>query len=93
MTPYAFRCPACGPFTESLPMGSAPAALPCGSCGTSARRVFSASFSTAASPILAARAREEKCRDEPEVVLRCQGGASSCASASCCSAPLAGRSA
>lgn len=69
MAIYEYRCPECGPFDVSLPMGSAPQARDCAACGRPARRVFSAPGLTRTPPALAAAlAREEQSREAPEVV-------------------------
>jgi putative FmdB family regulatory protein len=44
MAMYGFRCAVDGPFDVRLPIGTAPAALDCPSCGEPSRRVFSSAM-------------------------------------------------
>jgi putative FmdB family regulatory protein len=69
MATYEFRCADCGPFDVVLPMGAASPYRECPRCGEPGRRVFSSPHLSRMSPALAgAFAREERSRDEPEVV-------------------------
>lgn len=71
MATYAYRCQECGPFEVRLPMGTAGEVSGCPACGSPARRVFTAPGLGRSSPALsAARAREERSQEAPEVVTR-----------------------
>lgn len=71
MAVYEYSCARCGRFEERLAMGSAPGTRRCPACGGDAKRVYSPpglAFTPAA--VLAAREREERSREAPEVVVR-----------------------
>lgn len=70
MAIYEYRCDRDGLFDKNLPLGTAPESVPCGTCGSQAKRVFSAPmFRTASrSAWTAAMDRADKSRYEPEVV-------------------------
>lgn len=42
MATYAFRCSGHGDFDRHFPLGTAPDRVPCGQCGATAPRVFTA---------------------------------------------------
>ncbi len=69
MAIYEYRCDQDGTFDVTRPLGTAPPSVPCQTCGTEARRVFSAPMLR--SPhreILAAIDHSKKSAHEPEVV-------------------------
>lgn len=69
MATYEYRCFQCGVIERDLTWGSAPTSLTCSSCGREARRVYSPPMVyRTAKPVNRALEREEKSRDEPEVV-------------------------
>ncbi|WP_263252221.1 FmdB family zinc ribbon protein [Saccharopolyspora rosea] len=69
MATYEYDCRECGRFEVKLPMGRATGTRNCPGCHRSAHRVFSAPhLSALPAPVRAARAREERSRDEPDVV-------------------------
>lgn len=70
MAIYEYRCDQDGLFDRSLPLGTAPESVACATCGSEARRVFSAPmFKTATrSAWTAAMDRADKSRYEPDVV-------------------------
>ena len=69
MAIYEYRCAGCGRFERSMPMGTAPSALACPTCGHDAKRVFSVPMTSRLSkPLATMLAREEASRDYPEVV-------------------------
>jgi putative FmdB family regulatory protein len=69
MATYRFLCPSCGPFDVVLPMGTAPPYRDCTRCDRPGRRLFTAPHLSRLAPALAgALAREERSRDEPEIV-------------------------
>lgn len=69
MATYEYVCPECGYFDVHLPMGTAPPARSCSTCGCDARRVFSSpNFSWVPPALSTALDREEQSRDAPEVV-------------------------
>ncbi|WP_067134276.1 FmdB family zinc ribbon protein [Microtetraspora malaysiensis] len=71
MAIYEYLCPECGPFDVSLPMGTAPQARNCATCGGKARRRYSGPNLSRVHPALAAGlAVEERSREAPEVVRR-----------------------
>jgi putative FmdB family regulatory protein len=71
MATYEYRCPGCGPFLLSLPIGTAPARAGCPGCRTAAARVFTPPLLNRTPAALGrALAREEASRDRPEVVHR-----------------------
>jgi putative FmdB family regulatory protein len=75
MATYEYLCPHCGLFDVHLPMGTAPPSRGCSRCERGARRVFSPpSFSRVHPALSTALDREERSRDEPEVVSRVPGG-------------------
>lgn len=67
---YEYRCEQHGLFDKTLPLGTAPEAIPCSTCGAQARRVFSAPMfrSASRSAWTAAMDRADKSRYEPDVV-------------------------
>nr|WP_285779598.1 zinc ribbon domain-containing protein [Microtetraspora sp. NBRC 13810] len=66
---YEYRCPGCGCFEVRLPIGTAPESRDCPACRRPARRVFSAPHLARTSPgTAAAREREERSREAPDVV-------------------------
>lgn len=69
MATYGFRCEFDGPVDVNLPIGTAPAAIPCPSCGTPSARVFTAPMlGLADRGRLAVIDRTESTRSEPTVV-------------------------
>jgi putative FmdB family regulatory protein len=70
MALYEYRCDEDGLFDRSLRIGTAPASIPCPTCGRPARRVFSAPMlrSASRSAWTAAMDHADKSRYEPEVV-------------------------
>jgi putative FmdB family regulatory protein len=69
MVRYEYRCPACGPWTVTLPMGAADAQRTCPTCGDPSPRRWSAPRLNRMDPAVArARVREEASRDVPDVV-------------------------
>jgi putative FmdB family regulatory protein len=68
MIVYTFRCSSCGAFDERMRMGTAPPVVRCPTCGTEARRVWSAPRVVGSSPASRARAAEERLNDRPRVV-------------------------
>ncbi|GAA0523799.1 hypothetical protein GCM10011581_49500 [Saccharopolyspora subtropica] len=69
MATYEYDCPRCGRFETRQPMGTAAAARDCPECRGPARRIFSVPhLASTPAPLGAALAREERSRDEPEVV-------------------------
>lgn len=67
MTPYLFRCESCGPFEQRMAMGTAGQACRCRKCGGLAIRQFQVHRLAPATPLSRALAREEACREVPEV--------------------------
>jgi putative FmdB family regulatory protein len=68
---YEYRCPHCGTFERSMPMGTAMTSMACPACGRDARRVFSVPMThRTPGPLATMLAREEASRDYPEVVER-----------------------
>ncbi len=70
MAIYEYRCDQDGVFDVTLPLGTAPQSVPCATCGSQARRVFSAPMFRSASRTVwtAAMDHADKSRYEPEVV-------------------------
>lgn len=69
MALYEYRCPACGAFDVSHPIGSAGPTEACPRCGASARRVFSSpGLSTLTPQVSRLRDLEAKSAEAPEVV-------------------------
>lgn len=70
MAIYEYRCNLDGLFDKNFPLGTAPALVPCLTCGRQAQRVLSAPMFKSASRAAwtAAMDRAEKSRCEPEVV-------------------------
>lgn len=62
---YEFRCSRCGVFDMALPMGAAPAAARCGSCGGPAARRYGAALLSGRSPLRQAREAASRSADEP----------------------------
>ncbi|GLZ45282.1 hypothetical protein Acsp06_14670 [Actinomycetospora sp. NBRC 106375] len=76
MATYAYRCPACGTFDQTRPMGEAPECVACPRCAASSPRQWTAPLLAQMNPALrSALAREEASRDVPEVVTRASGSA------------------
>ncbi|MEJ2860280.1 FmdB family zinc ribbon protein [Actinomycetospora flava] len=74
MATYAYRCPDCGTFDVTRPMGEAPERVECPRCAASSPRQWTAPLLAQMDPALrSALAREEKSRDVPEVVTRASG--------------------
>ena len=69
MATYEYRCFQCGVIERDVTWGSASASVTCSTCGREARRVYSPPMVyRTAKPVARALEREEKSRDEPEVV-------------------------
>lgn len=69
MAVYEYRCPECGVFEAEHAMGTAPPWDDCATCGSIARRAYSApNLSRTPRALAEALTRAEKSRDEPEVV-------------------------
>jgi hypothetical protein len=72
MALYEYRCERDGSLEAAWPLGGAPESTICAVCGGEARRVFSSPMLSFASPVKrelsAAIERDERSRDEPEVV-------------------------
>jgi len=66
---YEYVCAACGPFDVRLAIGTAPEQHQCPECASSARRAFSPPMlGFMPKPVGTLLDREDKSRDEPEVV-------------------------
>lgn len=69
---YQYRCVQHGEVEITRPMGTAPASVPCPTCGGETRRVYSAPALSFRSPesrqLHGAIEHAEKSRDEPDVV-------------------------
>jgi len=66
---YEFVCTGCGRFEVRLPIGTAPDRYDCPECADPARRAFSPPvLGQLSKPVGTLLGREEKSRDEPEVV-------------------------
>jgi len=75
MATYAYRCPACGTFDLTRPMGEAPERVECPRCAASSPRQWTPPLLAQMNPALrSALSREEASRDAPEVVT-CATGA------------------
>jgi putative FmdB family regulatory protein len=69
MATYEYECSRCGRFETHQPMGTASDSHACPECRRPARRIFSAPHFTAVPEQLAtALEREQRSREEPEVV-------------------------
>lgn len=69
MSCYEYRCPNCGAFDVSYPIGTAPASAECPGCASASPRRFSPPALTATPPGLDRwRNLEEKSREVPDVV-------------------------
>jgi putative FmdB family regulatory protein len=69
MAVYVYRCAEHGTTEESRPIGTAVAAVPCPTCGSSALRLYTAPrLSLGSSTRRALIDRTERTRDEPDVV-------------------------
>ncbi|MGP4019537.1 FmdB family zinc ribbon protein [Saccharopolyspora sp. 5N708] len=69
MATYEYDCPRCGRFETHQPMGTASDSRACPECARPARRIFSAPhLSTVPARLRAALDREQRGREEPEVV-------------------------
>ncbi|HEV7774410.1 MAG TPA: zinc ribbon domain-containing protein [Conexibacter sp.] len=74
MAIYVFTCEDCGPFELLRPMAEAGAPANCPSCGTTARRVFTApGLALLAAPMRRALSEEDKSAHEPDVVAQRSG--------------------
>ncbi|MGE5762540.1 MAG: FmdB family zinc ribbon protein [Mycobacterium leprae] len=68
---YAYRCPNCGGFDVTRPMGAAEVTEPCPRCGVTGTRIFtSPALAGSPGPLQALRGREEASRDDLAVVSR-----------------------
>jgi putative FmdB family regulatory protein len=68
---YAFHCPDCGSVDMTFPMGEAPGRTECPRCGAWVRRRWTGPALARLRPAIRdAYAREERSRDEPDVVTR-----------------------
>ena len=78
MAVYVYRCVEHGTTEESRPIGTAAAAVPCPTCGSSASRFYTAPrLSLGSSARRTLIDRTERTRDEPDVVSApppCSGG-------------------
>jgi putative FmdB family regulatory protein len=75
MATYEYDCPWCGRFETHQPIGTAAVSAACPECRQPARRIFSAPhLTTVPKWLTAARAREERSREEPEVVTEVPSG-------------------
>jgi putative FmdB family regulatory protein len=75
MVTYAYRCAVCGSVDINFPMGQAPTCADCPRCGAGVeRRWTSPGLTRMHRGLRDAFAREERSRDEPEVVSRPHGG-------------------
>jgi putative FmdB family regulatory protein len=75
MATYEYDCPRCGRFETHEPIGTAADSIACPECRRPARRIFSAPhLTTVPEWLAAARAREERSREEPEVVTEVPSG-------------------
>lgn len=69
MPAYLYRCPDCGPFDVTRPLGNAAAAEACPACSRSAPRLFTApGLTRAAGPLTRAHEQTLRSADEPGVV-------------------------
>ncbi|WP_369130241.1 FmdB family zinc ribbon protein [Modestobacter roseus] len=69
MAVYLYRCRAHGPTEARFAMGSAPAAVACPACGSTAARVFTAPrLSSGSAARRALIERTERSSDQPDVV-------------------------
>jgi putative FmdB family regulatory protein len=69
MATYQYRCPDCGPFDLTRPIGEALREEPCTVCGNQSRRVFTAPLLARTSGALARALRvQEASAHEPRVV-------------------------
>jgi hypothetical protein len=69
MATCEYRCFQCGVIERDVTWGSAPASVTCSTCGREARRVYSPPMVYRTAKLVArALEREEKVRDEREVV-------------------------
>ena len=68
MARYEYRCPTCGPWDVTIPMGTAGSERPCPKCGQrSSRRWTAPSLNRMSAGLKGLRLREEGSRDAPEV--------------------------
>ncbi|MFF4487124.1 FmdB family zinc ribbon protein [Streptomyces sp. NPDC001544] len=75
MATYEYSCGRCGSFDLKLPIGTAPTQSSCPRCKDAARRVYSSPALASTPPAVAAlRGREERSRENPEVVTRIPAG-------------------
>lgn len=71
MPRYEYSCPECGIVEKYRAMGTAQSMETCTSCGSPARRIFSAPlFNRASNGLTAAREKAEASAHEPAVVQR-----------------------
>ncbi|WP_329347808.1 hypothetical protein OG226_03300 [Streptomyces sp. NBC_01261] len=69
MATYQYRCPGCGPFDVTRPMGRALPEEQCPTCGLHGRRVFTAPMLPRTSaPLARALQSQEASAHEPRVV-------------------------
>ncbi len=69
MATYEYQCRDCGRFEVHLPIGTAETECDCPHCHYPSRRVFSSPYLSRVPPVVsAARAREERSQEAPEVV-------------------------
>lgn len=70
MATYGYRCETCGTFEARFPIGTAPPALPCSSCGDNSSRFYHsvAMHHSVSKPWAAALRREQASRECPEVI-------------------------
>lgn len=75
MAVYQYRCPTCGVFDVVRGMGTASPSEHCMTCGSAARRSYSAPHvNRTPRPLADALNRAEKSREQPEVVNRIPPG-------------------
>ncbi|MFJ9379590.1 FmdB family zinc ribbon protein [Streptomyces sp. NPDC101455] len=69
MATYQYRCPGCGTFDVTRPMGRALPEEPCETCGERSRRVFTAPMlARTGAPLARALQSQEASAHEPRVV-------------------------
>ena len=59
---YEYRCPQCGPFDSRRDAEQANVPLPCPTCSTAARRVYTAPGTTVRTGALAGASRHDRAR-------------------------------
>ncbi|WP_083876390.1 MULTISPECIES: zinc ribbon domain-containing protein [Gordonia] len=71
VTVYDYRCPAHGDFEQRFPMGEAPAAARCGTCGGKASRVYGPTAVLSHDPLATKLlALQQSSAESPSVVTR-----------------------